>query len=99
MVIRLKDHINRCITGDEGDTIAKLIKDAFRNDESVNVSFESFIVASSSFVNSAFIALLDDYSMDFIRSKLKFSHSNRAINDLIKRRFTFEAQRLSPKAS
>lgn len=99
MVIRLKDHINRCVTGDEGDTIAKLIKDAFRNDESVNVSFESFIVASSSFVNSAFIALLDDYSMDYIRSKLTFSHSNGAINDLIKRRFAFEAQKLSPKAS
>jgi hypothetical protein len=99
MVIRLKDHIDRCVSAAEGETIAKLILAAFATGEAVEVSFESFEVASSSFVNSAFIQLLETYSFAEIRAKLKFIHSNGPINDLIKRRFAFESQRPSVKAS
>jgi hypothetical protein len=58
--------------------------------EDVTVSFEGFDSVTSSFVNSAFIALLDSLDFDQVRARLQFADSKRQINEMIRSRFAFE---------
>ncbi|MCT1181731.1 DUF4325 domain-containing protein [Lactococcus lactis] len=73
-----------------GQVLFNSIKNHLDEQESVLVSFEGISELSSSFVNSAFIELLTFYDFNYIRDNVKFTHSTRQINDLIKSRFNFE---------
>jgi len=57
------------------------------------VSFAGVDVVPSSFVNGAFVELLDDYSFDELKRKLRIVDSNVAINNVIKRCLEFSAKR------
>ncbi|UYT10740.1 STAS-like domain-containing protein [Lactococcus garvieae] len=76
-----------------GEILFQQIKNLFENQESVVVSFQGISDISSSFVNSAFIDLLNEYDFDYIRKNLKFINSTKQINSLIKDRFTFEVKK------
>lgn len=89
-MINVVDHVNRCYSNADGEIIQQQIRSHFLIGNKVIVSFKGIDSASSSFVNSAFIELLDDYSFDFIRSNLGFADSSKQINEMIKRRFDFE---------
>ena len=69
------------------------IKENFEQGQSVTVSFEGVPYVSTSFVNSAFINLLQEYSFGDIKEKLQIIKSTSQINHLIKERFAFESQR------
>lgn len=73
-----------------GQILFNNIKDHLDEQESVLVSFEGISELSSSFVNSAFVELLSFYDFEYIKSNLKFTHSTKQINNLIKNRFQFE---------
>ncbi|EKH5106710.1 STAS-like domain-containing protein, partial [Enterococcus faecalis] len=62
----------------------------FSKNQSVELSFENIDSVNTSFVNSAFIKLLDLYSFEMIRTNLTFVNTNRQINNLIRNRFKFE---------
>lgn len=79
-------------TNDDGDILFETIKKYFDNGKSVDISFEGVHGLNTSFVNSAFIQLLEIYSFDFIKKNLHFSESNKQINNLILSRFKFETQ-------
>lgn len=91
-MIKVLDHIIACYSNSDGEVIQKLIKQKM-TDEVITISFSGVNSISSSFVNTAFIDLLDTYSFDDIRNKLKFIDSSRSINSIIKRRFDFEVDR------
>lgn len=93
VMVNVLDYVQSCYTSDDGTRILELILNAFRRNEKVVVSFEGVNSVTSSFVNAAFIALLDRYSFDEIRQNLTFSNSTKQINDLLKKRFEFEIQR------
>jgi len=57
------------------------------------LSFEGIDIVSSSFVNAALIPFIKLMGFDEIKRKFQFINTNKQINDMIKRRFQFEASR------
>lgn len=93
VTINVLDHVKQCYSNNDGNIIQTEIRRAFAKKEKVIVSFTGVTSLNSSFVNSAFIELLNPYDFEYIRSNLKFKNSTRQINDIIKRRFQFEADK------
>ncbi|MBY0055005.1 STAS-like domain-containing protein [Brevibacillus agri] len=91
MVINILDHVERCYSNADGDIIFALIKPKLAAGQKVTISFSGVDSVPSSFVNSAFIALLDDFTFEHVRSHLKFINTTKQINEMIKSRFSFEA--------
>jgi len=73
--------------------IYSLILPAIQQGENVTISFEGVRGVPTSFINAAFIQLLKDIPFDTIKQQLSIIQSNRQINELIKKRFMFEAQK------
>jgi len=79
-------------TAEDGRKIFKALSDALNADSSpVEVSFSGVSIATSSFVNTAFIPLLDLVSFDEIKKRIRIVHSNRQVNDMIKTRLERES--------
>jgi len=93
MVIRVRDHVQRCQSWSDGDVIGQQIKRVLAARERAVVSFDGVGDVPSSFVNAAFVSLLDDYSFDFIKRHVSVVDSTSQINSLIKRRLSSEAER------
>ena len=91
-IIKISDYVSQCYSNEDGQKIFEVIKNRLELQETVQVSLEGFDIVSSSFVNSAFIQLLDNFSFDTIKSMITFIHSNKSINDLIKIRFQSESK-------
>ena len=92
MVIRALDYVPHCYSWDTGNEIAKIVRQSFARGDQITISFAGVTDVPSSFVNGAFISLLDDYSFDFIRAHLSFADCTRQITDMIRRRFSFETR-------
>lgn len=90
--INVLDHVKHCYTNYDGDVIFKLIKKELDNNNIATVSFSGVKSIPSSFVNAAFITLLDYYDFSFIRSRIRIVNSTKQINDMIKHRFDFEVE-------
>ena len=80
-------------TNDDGDILFEILKKNLDDGNKVVVSFEGIHGLNSSFVNSAFIQLLDLYSFDFIKQNIGFESTNKQINKLILSRFAFETSK------
>lgn len=88
--IRVGEDLPGYFTNDDGTILYSKIVQAFKENKDVVISFEGISGINSSFVNSAFIELLDDYSFDYIRRHLLFKDTTKQINRLIKDRFKYE---------
>jgi hypothetical protein len=93
VLINILDHVEKCYSNDDGKIIFNIIKEAFDSNKQVTVSFKGITSLNSSFVNSAFIELLEYYDFSYIRQNLKFINSTRQINTIIKDRFSFEIEK------
>ncbi|VTT35876.1 Uncharacterised protein [Enterococcus casseliflavus] len=93
VLIDVKTALKNYYTNDDGDKLFDIIVDNFENDNPIQVSFKGIDSLNSSFVNSAFIRLLDVYTFDEIREKLSFVDTNKQINLLILGRFKFEVKK------
>jgi hypothetical protein len=67
------------------------LKAALANSASVTVSFDGLNIATSSFVAAAFLPLLQQYSFDDLKRRLRVIGSTRQINQMIKLRLKREA--------
>ena len=74
----------------EGTKIFKILCDNWNTEETISVSFRDLGAVSSSFINTAFIGLLERYSFNEIKSKLRFVDTMKLHNDLIRSRFEYE---------
>lgn len=92
MVIRILDHVKTASSYEDGDVIFKLLLPELQGGRDVVVSFEGIGSVPSSFVNAAFIRLLESVSFATVRRHLKLIQSTRQINALIRSRFEFVAQ-------
>ncbi|PFJ85266.1 hypothetical protein COJ11_30705 [Bacillus cereus] len=90
VTINVLNHVEGCYSNNDGYVILNLIKNAFKDGKKVTVSFEGVNDVTSSFINSAFIELLNWYDFNHIRSNLHFTNSTKQINSTIKHRFQFE---------
>ncbi|MCC7167646.1 MAG: STAS-like domain-containing protein [Rhodospirillales bacterium] len=84
MVIRVLDRVEQCYTNEDGAVIAAILREGFAKGETVTLSFEGVDAVPSSFVNTAFVDLLDTYPLDFIKAHLAIANSTRQINTLIR---------------
>lgn len=92
MVINVSEHVRQCYSNQDGEILFNLIKPLMDKGEKADVSFKDIDSVTSSFVNSAFIELLQYYPFAYIRANLRFSDSARHINEIIKKRFRFETE-------
>ncbi|MFP7171967.1 STAS-like domain-containing protein [Terribacillus halophilus] len=88
--LRILDHVERCYSNEDGIVIFNKLSEQLKKGEKVTLSFMHVDTVTSSFVNSALIELLEQYSFDYIKRNIKFVDTNSLINDMIKRRFSFE---------
>jgi hypothetical protein len=93
MVLRALDIVKRCYSDADGQKLHIAILDYIRRGEPIVVSFDGVDVVPSSFVNAAFIVLLDEFDFERIKDLLSFSNTNPQINEMIKKRFMFEVSR------
>lgn len=93
MVIKLVNHIERCYSNEDGKIIKDIITSHLRRNEQIIVSFEGIKGATSSFVNTAFIELLNEFDFEMIKRSLKFINTTKQINTMIKDRFSFEVKK------
>lgn len=93
MKINILDHVSQCYTHKDGQVIADIITSCLKRGECVAISFQGVYAVPSSFINSAFISLLDDFTFADIRARVTFMDSTKQINELIKKRFDFEVNR------
>jgi hypothetical protein len=92
MVIRILDHVATASTYEDGEAIYRLIRGPISDGETVTVSFAGVLAVPSAFVNAAFVRLLESVPIERIRQCLRIEDSTRAINELIRQRFSFVAQ-------
>jgi hypothetical protein len=86
MVIRVADIIPGANTADQGGRLFEILRQALHGPGIVTISFDGIQTATSSFVNVAFVPLLDDFSYDDLRSRIRITNSTRQINEMIKTR-------------
>lgn len=91
VVIRIRDHVARASSYEDGEVIYRLVAEGLANPGGVDVSFDGISSVPSAFVNSAFVRLLETVPFSEIRSRLRFRDSTRSINDLLRRRLEFSA--------
>lgn len=90
VLVEIKNDVGHYSSNEDGQKLYYMIDQEFKNLNTVEISFEGVSGLSSSFINSAFIELLNQYDFNFIKKHLKFTHSNKQINSLILSRFKFE---------
>lgn len=93
VLIGVSNKLKTYYTNDDGERLFNMIVANLENGDSVELSFKGIDSINSSFVNSAFISLLDRYSFEEIRKKLSFVDTNKQINSLILNRFKFEVNK------
>lgn len=94
-LVKVLNYVKQCYSNEDGHVIYEEILHHFSNEEDVRISFEGVDAVTSSFVNSALVALLEDYTFQFIKTKLTFINTSKQINNLINQRFKFEVKKRS----
>lgn len=95
MVIKILDITTRCVTNDDGDKVFQKIKPILDKNEKLNLSFCKVGGVTSSFVNSAFVQLLDFFPFDFVKTHLSFSETIPQNNQTILKCFEIETNKLN----
>jgi hypothetical protein len=84
MVTRILDITSGANTGDQGQAVLADIQDILTAGKSVTISFAGVHTATSSFVNAAFVPLLQRMTLDELKRRMRVIDSTRQINDMIK---------------
>jgi hypothetical protein len=87
MVIIVLDHVPQCYTGEDGAVIASIIRRHLDKGLAVSVSMAGVEDTPSSFVNAAFVSLLDHYDAAYIRAHLSITDASRQTGDMVRRCF------------
>lgn len=85
MVVRALDHVPRCYSPSDGAIIADILRHAFSEGQKVVLSFDGVTDVPSSFVNAAFVSLLDEYPFETLKSQLTIIDATKQIADMIRR--------------
>jgi hypothetical protein len=91
-IVVISDVVSGCNTNQEGDIIYNLISRPIIDGQVVTISFQGQNSVTSSFLNSAFVPLLDKVSFDQIKKRLRIVDSNKFINEMVIRRFKQETE-------
>jgi hypothetical protein len=92
-LIRVLDFVERCYNSEDGQVIHDIIVEKLAHEKELTVSMEGVDWVPSSFVNAAFISLLDMLAFNDIKQRLRFVNTTSQINEMIRTRFNFETNR------
>ena len=91
MVILILDVVPAADTAKQGAMVFKQLRAALADGNSVTVSFDGLAIATSSFVATAFLPLLEQQRLSDLKRRLRIINSTRQINQMIKSRMEREA--------
>lgn len=91
MVIHVKDHLAGCDTNEEGDALFDMVADEIRRTGAAVVDFHGVLYTTTSFINSAFVPLLECMTLDEIKKGLRVINAYPQIADMIRRRMSDES--------
>lgn len=97
MVIKVVNYVSQCYSNSDGAIIYSII-DRYIDEKEIVLSFEGIDIVSSSFVNAALIPFIKIMGFNELKIKFKIIKTTKQINDMIKRRFQFEASRITNEA-
>lgn len=98
MVIRVLDVTDGASTADQGVAVLAVASAVLADAGTVKISFDGVHIATSSFVNACFVPLLKALSYDGLKRRVAVVDSNYQINDVIRRRISWELNQLSNAA-
>lgn len=87
VTIGLKDSVKTHMSNDDGDILFNKILSTLKDNKDVLVDLDGVPGLNTSFINSAFIQLLDHFSFWEIQKRLGFINGNKQIYNLVKSRF------------
>ena len=76
------------------DKLLILIRDLLKSGKKISISFEGVGGITSSFVNSAFVPLLEDCPLSELKEKIVFVNTIKQQNEILKKRLEFEDKRI-----
>lgn len=91
--IYIKEIVDSPSLNEHGEEIFDLIKKKLEVNEKVTISFKGIYALNSSFVNSAFIELLEYFPFEKIKMYVHFLDSTKQINGTILKRFNEEIKK------
>lgn len=86
MVIRVLDIAGGADSHVQGDIVHAAILRALSSEGSAVVSFAGIDIATSSFINTSLLPILDMMTFDALKARLRVVDSTRQINDMIRHR-------------
>ncbi len=88
MVKSVRKLVIGCDTNDQGHVIYECASTSIQNNKVVTFDFSGVTNVTSSFVNSAFIQLIDDFGYDKVKSFVVLKGLNKQIDNLLRDRMT-----------
>lgn len=92
MVVVVKEIAGSADTADEGARVAAVLKRQLRETGEVTLSFAGLQTVTSSFLNTAIVPLISEFSLDYFKTHVRVVSSTRQINEMIKKRFEDRSQ-------
>ena len=88
VILKTSDYVKKCYDNGDGEAIFAKLKplliSAKKTQDKIAVSFQGFDFVTSSFVNSAFVQLLNHFDLDDITNHITIIDSNKSINHAIR---------------
>ncbi|UTH44292.1 STAS-like domain-containing protein [Loktanella salsilacus] len=88
MVMRVKNLVDNCDTNDQGTVVYNLAASFIRKNMLLTLDFSGVSNITSSFVNSSFVQLADDFGYDKVKSTIVIKGVNRQIANILRNRMT-----------
>lgn len=95
MVISIKALVASGDTAAQGSVVYDKLVKAMRTGGIVTVDFDGIMNITSSFANTAFVPLLNEFSFDLIKARLVVRGANRQIANMLRDRMSKESARKS----
>lgn len=93
VVVELKKVVRSHVTNEDGNLLFNRIHSEMAKGNKVIVDMMGVPGLNTSFVNSAFIQLLEHYSYSTIKDRLGLRHTNKQINNIIRNNFIYQTTR------
>lgn len=86
MVVKVKNLVVGCDTNDQGAAVYSVVADKLRKDAAIVLDFSGITNVTSSFVNSSFVQLADDFGVDVVKSCVTLRGVNGQIGRMLQDR-------------
>ncbi|MBY6164098.1 STAS-like domain-containing protein [Mameliella alba] len=98
MVVTVLSLVDACNTAHQGAVVYDALNNALARHQIVSLDFSGVPNVTSSFVNTALLPLLADFSFSELKIRLKISGTNRQIANMIRDRLGKESEKRSVAA-